>query len=114
MVQYWDPNKMDFLLLMQPYDKAVGYTGRGDFELSDDGRLSRPDMQGNYNFMYAGLSILNPAKIAARTDKIFSLKEYYLHDDKVFGIEAKNARWYHASKPEDLIEIEKRYRSCKK
>ena len=78
MIKEWDPEKMDFLLLLQPYDKAVGYTGlHGDFET-----------------------------IAKNPLKVFSLKEYYLNSDKIFGIKAKDARWYHASRPEDLVEIE--------
>lgn len=41
MMEKWNPNKMDFLLLMQAYDKAVGYTGlRGDFEMNEDGKLN--------------------------------------------------------------------------
>jgi len=107
MMEKWNPKKMDFLLLMQAYDKAVGYTGlRGDFEMDEDGKLSRPNIQGNYSFMYTGLNILKPAKISENPLKIFSLKEYYLNSDKIFGIKAKDARWYHASRPEDLIEIE--------
>jgi len=107
MIKEWNPEKMDFLLLLQPYDRAVGYTGRhGDFEMDRYGRLSRPDIEGNYSFMYTGLSILKPATIAKNPLKIFSLKEYYLNNQKIFGIKAKDARWYHASRPEDLVEIE--------
>ena len=107
MIKEWNPEKMDFLLLMQAYDKAVGYTGhRGDFEMDSYGKLSRPDIEGNYSFMYTGLGILKPAQIAKNPLRIFSLKEYYLNSDRVFGIKAKDARWYHASRPEDLVEIE--------
>ena len=107
MIKEWDPEKMDFLLLLQPYDKAVGYTGlHGDFEMDSRGKLSRPDIEGNYSFMYTGLSILKPVTIAKNPLKVFSLKEYYLNSDKIFGIKAKDARWYHASRPEDLVEIE--------
>ena len=50
--------------------------------------------------------ILKPVTIAKNPLKVFSLKEYYLNSDKIFGIKAKDARWYHASRPEDLVEIE--------
>ncbi len=107
MVKEWNPEKMDFLLLLQPYDKAVGYTGlHGDFEMDSSGRLSRPDIEGNYSFMYTGLSILKPPTIAKNPLKVFSLKEYYLNSNKIFGIKTKDARWYHASRPEDLVKIE--------
>lgn len=107
MIKEWDPKKMDFLLLLQPYDKAVGYTGRhGDFEMDSRGKLSRPGIEGNYSFMYTGLSILKPVTIAKNPLKAFSLTDYYLNSDKIFGIKAKEVRWYHASRPEDLVEIE--------
>lgn len=107
MIKQWDPQKMDFLLLLQDYDHAIGYRGaRGDFNMDEEGKLSRPNIEGNYSFMYTGLNILKPTKILENPHRIFSLKEYYLNGDKIFGLKAKDTRWYHASRPEDLIEIE--------
>ena len=62
MIKTWNKDKMDFLLLMQPYKDSVGYTGHGDFDLDKDGKLIRPDKQENYEYMYAGLQILKPEK----------------------------------------------------
>lgn len=107
MIDSWNEDKMDFLLLMQRYEKAVGYKGHGDFDLLSDGKLSRGDKETNYNYMYSGLQILIPQKIAKHPLKIFSLREYYLNSDKVRGIAAKDStRWYHASTPDDLVNIE--------
>jgi len=106
MISKWNPEKMDFLLLMQDYKKAVGYSGHGDFDLDASGALSRPDKEGNYEYMYAGLNILKPEKVSRHPLKIFSLREYYLNSDKVIGVPAQNARWYHATSPEDLVDIE--------
>lgn len=106
LVKKWNPDEMDFLLLMQPYNNAVGYSGHGDFDLDSEGKLLRQDKSENYEYMYAGLQILKPLKVAKHPLKIFSLREYYLNSDKVVGLKAKNARWYHATTPEDLISIE--------
>jgi N-acetyl-alpha-D-muramate 1-phosphate uridylyltransferase len=107
MIRKWDSEQMDFLLLMQKYDRAVGYSGHGDFDLLEGGKLSRPDKEGNYDYMYAGLQILKPQKIAKHPLKVFSLREYYLNSDKVRGLAAKDStRWYHATTPEDLVNIE--------
>lgn len=110
MIKLWNPDKMDFLLFMQPYDKSIGYIGKGDFDFDQDNRLIRPqldDAKKNYSHMYTGLSILKPAEIALNPLKIFSLRDYYLNNDKLFGIEAKSAEWYHATHPEDVSKIEK-------
>lgn len=107
MIKKWSPEEMDFLLLMQKYNRAVGYSGHGDFDLLADGKLSKQDKEGNYDYMYAGLQILKPQKIAKHPLKVFSLREYYLNSDKVRGIAAKDStRWYHATTPEDLVDIE--------
>ena len=106
MLKTWNKDKMDFLLLMQPYKDSVGYTGHGDFDLDKDGKLIRPDKQENYEYMYAGLQILKPEKVAKHPLRIFSLREYYLNSDKVVGLAAHDTRWYHATKPEDIINIE--------
>lgn len=106
MLETWDKDKMDFLLLMQPYKNSVGYTGYGDFDLDTARKLVRPDKQENYEYMYAGLQILKPEKVAKHPLRIFSLREYYLNSDKVIGLAAHDARWYHATKPEDIINIE--------
>ncbi len=106
MQDNWDADKMDFLLLMQPYKDSVGYSGHGDFDIEEGGKLVRPDKQENYEYMYSGMQILKPSKIAKHPLKIFSLREYYLNSDKVVGIPAKRTKWYHATNPENLVDIE--------
>ena len=106
MLKKWDKDKMDFLLLMQPYENSVGYVGYGDFDLDKQGKLIRPDKQENYKYMYSGLEILKPKLVAKHPLRIFSLREYYLNSDKVIGLPADNMRWYHSTEPEDIINIE--------
>ena len=106
MIDKWNPDKMDFLLLMQPYEKAVGYAGHGDFDLDAEGKLHRPDKEENYEYVYAGLQILKPEKVSHHPLKIFSLREYYLNSEKVIAMRSKDVRWYHATRPEDLVNIE--------
>lgn len=45
MLKKWNKEKIDFLLLMQPYKGSIGYSGHGDFDLDPDGKLIRPDKQ---------------------------------------------------------------------
>lgn len=106
MISKWNSDSMDFLLLMHPYDKAVGYSGLGDFNLDTSNKLVRPDTKNNYDYMFSGLQILKPQKIAKHPLKIFSLREYYLNSDKVIGIPSKKMQWYHATTPDDLVDIE--------
>lgn len=110
MERAWNPDKMDFLILMQPYDKSIGYTGSGDFEVNDDNTIARPPLVAGkkefYSFMYAGLVMLKPNIVAVNPLRVFSLKDYYLNLDRVCAIKAKNIKWYHVSRPEDIADIE--------
>ncbi|MDC0865044.1 nucleotidyltransferase family protein [Rickettsiaceae bacterium] len=106
MLSKWSPERMDFLLLMQQYEKSVGYSGRGDFDLDSNGGLIRPDKEENYQYVYTGLQILKPERIARHPLKIFSLREYYLNSERVIGIESKGIKWYHVTNPEDIVNVE--------
>lgn len=108
MLSQWQPSKMDFLLLVQNFDKAVGYKGNGDFELLDDGRLDRPSIPGHYSYIYAGLQILKPNLISQNPSQIFSLRQYYINNNNnVYGAVVEDYKWYHATRPEDIIDIER-------
>lgn len=108
MNQQWNPELMDFLLLLQPFEKAVGYRGDGDFELLSNGQVSRVITASHYNYMYAGLSIVKPTVIAENLARVFSLKDYYLACERVYGtcIPGEGFMWYHATTPEDVKAIE--------
>lgn len=114
MASSWEPDKMDFLLLLQPFEDAIGYKGKGDFDLLEEGLISRLLYKDHYDYMYAGLNILKPRLITSNQETIFSLREYYMHNNKLYGniipkvrgIIAPHCRWYHATSPQDIIEIE--------
>ncbi len=107
MLASWNPDKMDFLMLLQPFNKSVGYRGRGDFELTEDGKLHRPNVNGNYSFLYTGLQILKPELIMLNPLEVFSLKDYYLTSDRIYGFTTQDVKWYHATHPENIADIEK-------
>ena len=106
MTEFWKQNEADFLLLMQPYQNTVGYLGYGDFDLDDQGHLVRPDKDGYYDYVFTGLQILDPKKIAKHPLKIFSLKEYYLNSERVLGMKAQDLKWYYVKSPENIVDIE--------
>ena len=106
LVERWQPNKMEFLLLMHPTQEAIAYNGHGDFEINNEGKISRPDIKDKYSHIFSGLQIIDPTRIYKNPLKIFSLREYYFNSKNVYGQEIKGTKWYHASTPEDIVEIE--------
>ena len=108
----WNNGNMDMLLLLEATERACGYIGAGDFNLESNGSIHRHS-QPPYPYMFAGMQILNPQKIAQNSENIFSLKEYYPQIGSLS--ETLNVRaipmqgdWYHATGPEDIVDIETR------
>src|ERR1044071_1263726 len=60
----FDPATMDALLLLAPTAGSIGYAGRGDFMMAQDGRLTRRSEQYVAPFVYAGAAILLPSLFA--------------------------------------------------
>ena len=54
----FDPERMDGLLLLAPTTSSIGYTGRGDFKMAPDGKLTRRGEREVVPFVYAGAAIL--------------------------------------------------------
>lgn len=69
----WDAGRMDALLLLASTVHTAGYSGRGDFVLHKDGRLSRRPERAVVPFVYAGAAILSPSLFEDTPDGAFSL-----------------------------------------
>ncbi len=67
-IQSWAPERMDALLLCVPIERTIGRTGGGDFDLAQDGSVSRPG-----NLVYGGVQIIKTERVAEMQEKAFSL-----------------------------------------
>jgi MurNAc alpha-1-phosphate uridylyltransferase len=72
LLDAWDPERMDGLLLMVPRARALGQAG-GSFRLEADGRLAR-DPEG---LVYTGAGIVKTAGLAAFPGPVFSLRDLW-------------------------------------
>lgn len=80
----WDPDRMDALLLCLPRDRAIGHSGTGDFQISDEGRLTRGP-----GVVYSGLQILKTDGLVDIPDHAFSLNRLWdrmLRDQRLCGV----------------------------
>lgn len=55
----WDAKRMDELFLLAPTDSVLGYSGRGDFNLTSQSRVSRRNAD-TARYVYAGVQIMKP------------------------------------------------------
>ena len=99
---------MDALLMLASTVRAVGYTGRGDFQMDPAGRLIRRPEREVAPFAYAGAAILHPRLFAGRTAEPFSLNELFdqaLEAGRLFGMRM-DGLWLHVGTPEAIGEAE--------
>ncbi|WP_289035530.1 nucleotidyltransferase family protein [uncultured Roseibium sp.] len=104
MIDAWDETRMDALLLIAETVKAVGYGGRGDFELGKDGSLQRRQERGVTPFAYAGAAILHPRLFEGAPGGAFSMNRLFdkaIEDGRLFGVQMEGI-WLHIGTPEAI------------
>lgn len=116
MEKFWDANKMDSLLLLIPREKAHGYEGKGDFFMSEEGKLTRCGTASEAPYVYGGIQLTTSRLFDDSPEGAFSLNVLWdraLKKGRLFGCVHKGD-WFHISTPQDLARyepmVEKRYR----
>lgn len=102
----WDDSRMDALLLVMPADRVRGRTGRADFTLDGETRLSRAT--GPEGVVYLGAQILRTEGLRAIPDRVFSLNRLWdrmIAEGRAFGLPYPGD-WCDVGSPEGLTEAE--------
>jgi MurNAc alpha-1-phosphate uridylyltransferase len=98
----FDPARMDALLLLAPTASSIGYSGRGDFAMAADGRLTRRGEREVVPFVYAGAAILTPAFFAgvpAGPSSMSPLFDRAIEAGRLCGLRLEGV-WMHVGTPE--------------
>jgi MurNAc alpha-1-phosphate uridylyltransferase len=109
----FDPVVMDALLLLSPTAGSIGYTGRGDFVMTPDGRLTRRGEREVAPFVYAGAAILAPALFASTPQGEFPLTALFdraSEAGRLFGLRLEGL-WMHVGTPEAVASAESAIRA---
>jgi MurNAc alpha-1-phosphate uridylyltransferase len=104
----FDADQMDALLLLAPTATSIGYSGRGDFAMTPDGRLRRRGERDVVPFVYAGAAILSPALFSEAPREAFSLNWAFdraIEAGRLFGLRLEGV-WMHVGTPEAVIAAE--------
>lgn len=100
----FDPARMDALLLLAPTASSIGYSGRGDFAMLPDGRLSARAEREVVPFVYAGGAILSPALFKDAPDGAFSLTRLFdraAEAERLYGLRLDGV-WMHVGTPDAI------------
>ncbi|MFA7639526.1 MAG: nucleotidyltransferase family protein [Parvibaculum sp.] len=104
----WDPERMDALLMIADAARTIGYVGRGDFQMDEEGLLARRDPSTTAPYMFAGVQIIKPGLFADGPDGPFSTNliwDRLIEKGRLFGHRMSGV-WMHVGAPEDLAEAE--------
>lgn len=102
----WDGARMEALLLLLAAEQARGAGAKGDFRLDPEGKISRG--HGGEDQVYLGASILDPARLAAIPDPVFSLNRPWnqmIAAGTAFG-RSHQGRWCDVGHPQGIAEAE--------
>jgi MurNAc alpha-1-phosphate uridylyltransferase len=106
MLDTWDEERMDSLMLLAPTTATLGYDGRGDFDIALDGRLMRRGSAQSAPYVFAGVSIAHPHLFKGAPAGPFSLNKLWdqaIKQGRLFGIRLEGL-WMHVGTPEALAE----------
>lgn len=100
LLEAWQPETMDALLLCLPKGDAIGHKGKGDFVLNGTGQISRgPDV------VYSGIQILKTDGLHNISETAFSLNllwEQMHQGGRLFGL-TYPGKWCDVGSPEGIL-----------
>jgi len=108
LVDFFETDDMDALLLLAPSAGSIGYEGSGDYAMLPDGRLRRRGEREVVPFVYAGASILSPALFAGAPSGAFPLTLLFDRAGergRLFGLRLEGV-WMHVGTPEAVAEAQ--------
>jgi len=110
LIDYWDPKRMDVLLLLAPTATSFGYDGAGDFSMDAHGRLHRRRDREVCPFVFAGVTIVNPSIFADTPDGTFSMNLIFdkaAAEGRLYGMRLEGF-WMHVGTPSAIAGAEAR------
>ncbi len=110
MIDAWDDDTMDSLLLLAPGATSIGYAGRGDYALDGQGRPHRRKNGANVPFVFTGVSINHPRLFRNAPQGPFSILRLWDEAEAANRLSAiqLDGLWMHVGTPEALAEAEER------
>ncbi|KAA2237889.1 nucleotidyltransferase family protein [Salinarimonas soli] len=113
LIEAWDPERMDILLLLASTATSFGYDGAGDFVMDPAGALERRGERRMAPFVYAGVAILRPELFADTPDGAFSLNLLFdraITAGRLYGMRL-DGEWLHVGTPDAIAGADERIRS---
>lgn len=108
MIAAWDSARMDTLMLLAPVSESLGYDGRGDFNLRENGMADRPPAGARASHVFAGVSIAHPRLFDGAPESRFSLNALWdraIAAGRLYTV-TLDGLWMHVGSPDALNQAE--------
>ncbi len=115
MMDEWDSQKYDILLLLQPVTDICGDKS-GDYRITDSGKIERNfQKSADFPYMFSGISIINRKVFNNITETKFSLRDMFdiAQSNNKLGFVINSAQFYHVGTPEALAAAETKIKQNK-
>ena len=77
MAEAWDAARMDVLMLVVPFERAGNTQGQGDFDLDEEGRLSRDGPRRARPYVWTGIQLLARHVVRDQPAEVFSTNVFW-------------------------------------
>lgn len=108
LAHFFDPTRMDLALLCVDMDRTTGHNGKKDFNLADDGKLTRYRDRDPFPVVYAGAIAMNSRLLDDAPDDAFNLNIYFdraIEKDRLFGL-SLDGHWITVGTPDAIDDAE--------
>lgn len=109
MAEFFDPSKMDILLMLATAEQATGHGAATDFVCAADGMLARYKAGDANPFIYAGVAILHPRIFEGALNDAHSLNREFnvaIEKGRLFGL-PMDGQWLTVGTPDAIAPAER-------
>ncbi len=110
LIDSFDPDTMDALMLLVPMVNCCGFDGRGDFTMGADGRLAWRPRDGFAPYAWTGVQMVSPRLFQNAPEGPFSTRVVWdraMEEGRLFGLRM-DGFWMHVGTPDGVLEAEAR------
>lgn len=101
MMNSWDDDKYDMMLMLQPMDKAYGVSGNGDYNIVDNRPVRRTSPDEHVPYLYGGVLICHPRVFDNEPEGKYWLIGIFdrLQQQNRLGFYIHDGEWFHVGDP---------------